>query len=224
MSVRRSLAQSGNTQMEVATFVGFTVGKQRQTRLGSFSRIPQRTYVQGSEKMRSTRVRLSVSISALALSLSAWGGMAQAQTASSQDAATEVEEIIVTARRRAETLDQIPASADVVLGEQLDTRGVDSGKDLTRQVAGLQVIDNGTGVSDEFVIRGEGNTRQNNAESGSGLYRDGIFVPGGNIGGRNYVAADFFDIDRVEILKGPQGSYFGRNALGGAVNILTARP
>ena len=224
MSVRRSLAQSGNTPMEVVTFVGVTVGKQRQTRLGSFSRVPQRTYVQGSEKMRSTRVRLSVSISALALSVSGLGGAAEAQTTPRQDVATEVEEIIVTARRRIETLDDIPASADVITGEQLDERGVDSGKDLTRQVAGLQVIDNGTGVSDEFVIRGEGNTRQNNAEAGSGLYRDGIFVPGGNIGGRNYVAADFFDIDRVEVLKGPQGSYFGRNALGGAVNILTARP
>lgn len=182
--------------------------------------------------MISTRIRLSVSISVLALSLSAWGGMAQAQTAnrqvdqtpSRQDAASQLEEVIVTSRRRAESLDDIPASADVITGEQLDERGVDSGKDLTRQVAGLQVIDNGTGVSDEFVIRGEGNTRQNNAESGSGLYRDGVFVPGGNIGGRNYIAADFFDVDQVEVLRGPQGSYFGRNALGGAVNIISARP
>lgn len=135
-----------------------------------------------------------------------------------------LEEIVVTARKRAERLEEVPASITYFDEEYLRDLDVGSGKDLTRITPGLYVIDNGSGFNDEFLIRGEGASRQNNAETGSGLYRNGMFVPGGNAGGRNYVPVDFFDVGSVTVLRGPQGSFFGRNALGGAVNIVSKRP
>ncbi|MFN7359527.1 TonB-dependent receptor plug domain-containing protein, partial [Brevundimonas sp.] len=132
--------------------------------------------------------------------------------------------VVVTARRREERLEDVPASLSYFDSQYIEDLGVESGKDLTRITPGLYVIDNGSGFNDEFLIRGEGAARQNNAETGSGLYRNGVFVPGGNAGGRNFVPVDFFDVGSVTVLRGPQGSFFGRNALGGAVNIVSQRP
>ena len=132
--------------------------------------------------------------------------------------------IVVTARKREEQLEDVPASISFFDAQYLQDLSVGSGKDLTRVTPGLYVIDNGSGFNDEFLIRGEGASRQNNAETGSGLYRNGVFVPGGNAGGRNFIPVDFFDVGSVTVLRGPQGSFFGRNALGGAVNIISQKP
>lgn len=113
-------------------------------------------------------------------------------TPQSQDPqAMIVEEIIVTARKREERRDNVPASLSVFDQAQLRLMDVTSGKDLTRITPGAYVIDNGSGFNDEFLIRGEGAARQNNAETGVGLYRNGVFVAGGNAGGRNFVPIDF---------------------------------
>lgn len=135
-----------------------------------------------------------------------------------------IEEIIVTARKREERLDDVPVSITVFDQSYLEAMDVGSGKDLTRITPGAYVIDNGSGFNDEFLIRGEGAARQNNAETGVGLYRNGVFIAGGNAGGRNFVPIDFFDVGSVTVLRGPQGSFYGRNALGGAVDIFSRRP
>jgi len=168
------------------------------------------------------RVFLFVS-AAVAGMLGAASG-AKAQTAASQASQGGLEEVVVTARKRAERIEDIPTSVSFFDEQYLKDLDVTSGKDLTRITPGIYVIDNGSGFNDEFLIRGEGASRQNNAETGSGLYRNGMFIPGGNAGGRNYVPIDFFDVGSVTVLRGPQGSYFGRNALGGAVNIVSQRP
>jgi iron complex outermembrane receptor protein len=135
-----------------------------------------------------------------------------------------VEEIVVTARKRRERLSDIPSSIIYYDNQTLEDADVGTGKDLTRLTPGLSVIDNGSGFNDEFLIRGEGAARQNNAETGSGLFRNGVFIAGGNAGGRNFVPIDFFDVGSVTILRGPQGSFYGRNAVGGAVDIVSQRP
>lgn len=167
----------------------------------------------------------SVSLGVLVVALlSAEAAAAQDAPAPEEQPGVEEQDIVVVARRRAERLDLVPSSVDVVTGEQLRDAGVETGKDLSRLVPGVQVLDNGSGMNDEMIIRGEGATRQNNIEPGAGLYRDGIFIAGGNVGGRNFVGIDFFDVGQVEVLRGPQGSYFGRNAIGGVINIISARP
>lgn len=187
--------------------------------------------------MSATRIGLLMSAglaSVGAFSGSAWAqSVPPGQTGSNErpaptDAASDpvvvLDTVVVTARRREERLEDVPASLSYFDSQYIEDLGVESGKDLTRITPGLYVIDNGSGFNDEFLIRGEGAARQNNAETGSGLYRNGVFVPGGNAGGRNFVPVDFFDVGSVTVLRGPQGSFFGRNALGGAVNIVSQRP
>lgn len=181
--------------------------------------------------MSVTRVGLLMSV--CLASVGAFSGPARAQSGSpeqtggrdtSAQASVELDTIVVTARKREEQLEDVPASLSYFDSQYLQDLDVGSGKDLTRITPGLYVIDNGSGFNDEFLIRGEGAARQNNAETGSGLYRNGVFVPGGNAGGRNFIPVDFFDVGSVTVLRGPQGSFFGRNALGGAVNIVSQRP
>ena len=181
--------------------------------------------------MSTTRVGLLMSVclaSVGAVSGPAWAQSGSPEQTGSDDtsaqAGADLDTIVVTARRREERLEDVPASLSYFDAQYLEDLGVGSGKDLTRITPGLYVIDNGSGFNDEFLIRGEGAARQNNAETGSGLYRNGVFVPGGNAGGRNFVPVDFFDVGSVTVLRGPQGSFFGRNALGGAVNIVSQRP
>ena len=133
-------------------------------------------------------------------------------------------EIVVTARKREERIEDVPIAASAFSGDDLRAFGVQSGLDLTQFTPGVTAINNGSGLNNEFIIRGEGATRQNNAETGSGLYRDEMFIAGGNVGGRDFAPLDFFDAARIEVLRGPQGSYFGRNAVGGAVNVVSERP
>lgn len=165
------------------------------------------------------------SLAIAAALLTAGPAHAQQSPAPSQEpAAGEIAEIVITGRRRSESLEAVPASGDVLTSEVLEEAAIDTGRDLSRLVPGVQVLDNGSGMNDEMVIRGEGSTRQNNIEPGAGLYRDGMYIAGGNVGGRNFVRLDFFDLEQAEILRGPQGSYFGRNSLGGAINMISARP
>ena len=183
------------------------------------------------EVMSAARVGLLVSVCLASVGAFSGGAWAQSgspdQTGSNDtpaQAGANPDAIVVTARRREERLQDVPASLSYFDAQYLEDLDVTSGKDLTRITPGLYVIDNGSGFNDEFLIRGEGAARQNNAETGSGLYRNGVFVPGGNAGGRNFVPVDFFDVGSVTVLRGPQGSFFGRNALGGAVNIVSQRP
>ena len=147
-------------------------------------------------------------------------GASQSQSSTKEG----VEEIVVTARKRRERLSDVPSSITYFDNRMLEDADVGSGKDLTRLAPGLTVIDNGSGFNDEFLIRGEGAARQNNAETASGLFRNGVFIAGGNAGGRNFVPMDFFDVGSVIVLRGPQGSFYGRNAVGGAVDIISQRP
>ena len=64
---------------------------------------------------------------------------------------------------------------------------------------------------------------QTSADSGVGLYRDGAYVGGGAQGGRTFDRFDLFDVSQIEVLRGTQGALYGRDAVGGAINILIAR-
>jgi iron complex outermembrane receptor protein len=136
----------------------------------------------------------------------------------------QLEEVIVTARKRAERLQEVPSSGIALDAETLKELAVNDGKSLIAQAPGALVIDTGPSFDNEIIIRGAGAGRQTNAEVAAGLYRNGAFIAGGNLGGRNFNTMDFFDAERVEVMRGPQGALFGRNAVGGAINIISARP
>ncbi|MCP5432746.1 MAG: TonB-dependent receptor [Alphaproteobacteria bacterium] len=135
-----------------------------------------------------------------------------------------VDEIVVTARKRAERLQDVPIAVTAFSSDRLADRGIDDFKELFQLVPDAMTADLGASFSNEIIIRGQGAGRNVNSETATGIYRNGIFVAGGNIGGRNFNTMDLFDVARVEVLRGPQGALYGRNAVGGAVNVVTRRP
>jgi iron complex outermembrane receptor protein len=170
-----------------------------------------------SASARRTRKRLL-----LGAALSCLVGVAQAQAQASVAAATDpaisVGEVIVTAQRREERLRDVPITMTVRSGEALTAAGVDTIRDLHVVTPGLRIDRNG--VSVQPSIRGitalDGNPGN---DANVSIYVDGVYRP--NPAANNF---DFPDVDRIEVLKGPQGTLFGRNATGGAIRIQTIRP
>ena len=130
-----------------------------------------------------------------------------------------IEEIIVTATKRGDTaLMETPISINVVTGEDLKFRQIRNLEDLRSSVSGVY-IDEGSSIP-KISIRGIGLDNFNvQAENGITTYVDGVIIQRANaaLGG-------FLDLAQVEVLKGPQGSAFGRNATGGSINLITAKP
>ena len=138
-----------------------------------------------------------------------------------QDAAEESDEVVVTAQRREQLLSRVPISVQAVATEQLQTAGVTSPLDLPSVVPGLTTSPGATaGAFFTPFIRGVGaNSTAIGNDPSVALFIDGIY--------QSDKAANVFafnDIERIEVLRGPQGTLFGRNATGGAVNIVTRRP
>ncbi|MFP6662602.1 MAG: TonB-dependent receptor, partial [Deltaproteobacteria bacterium] len=128
-----------------------------------------------------------------------------------------IEEIVVSARRRNERLEEIPVAVTALTPSDLTEAGVTSILDIGALVPNLQVINSGAGAS--FVIRGIGAFPAPYFDQGTGLYLDGVYIPRqqGNV-------TEMIDIRQIEVLRGPQGTLFGKNSAGGAIKITTASP
>lgn len=135
-----------------------------------------------------------------------------------------VDEVTVTARRIEENLQDAPVSVAAFSAESLEKRQIDSTKDLDKVTPNLQFADNatlaGNNNSSQVFIRGIGQIDPTSTvDPGVGLYIDDVYM-GQSVGG----TMDFRDIGGVQILRGPQGTLFGRNTIGGAVLIATVEP
>lgn len=129
-----------------------------------------------------------------------------------------LEEIVVTSTRRTERLQETGASVSAFTGEALDARGLRTFEDLNRGVSSLHIA-RYQGESSVF-IRGIGTpVIIAGNDSAAGTYLDGVFLSRAAA-----IGPTFFDIERVEVLKGPQGTLYGRNATSGAINIITRDP
>jgi iron complex outermembrane receptor protein len=160
---------------------------------------------------------LWLSASVLAL---AWGGAAAAQDAPPRDttAESQVDEVVVTAERRATNLQQTPIAATVMTGETLEKKGITSIDQLQFVTPGAVINNFGQGI--DFNIRGIGKSEHNSQTlTGVITYRDGIATFPGYFTGEPY-----YDIASIEILRGPQGTFVGQNATGGAVFVNTNNP
>lgn len=137
-----------------------------------------------------------------------------------EQASSGIDEIIVTAQRKSESAQKAAIAIDAVTGDALLRQGIAQAEDITKSVPAITVA-NGGGSNTSIFIRGVGNIT-------SSSYNDPAVVPSydGVVLGRAAGAfgAAFYDLARVEVLKGPQGILYGRNATGGAVNIIPARP
>ena len=143
-------------------------------------------------------------------------GQAHAQSAST---GSTLEEVVVTARKREESLQSIPVAVSAISGENLAREGIREPADLARIVPSLNIqgTTGSTGTGMILSIRGQqASDVLLTLSTPVGLYEDSVNIPhpvGSNIA--------FFDLQRVEVLKGPQGTLYGRNTTGGAINIIT---
>ena len=143
---------------------------------------------------------------------------AEAQT----DAATVGEsapdgEIIVTARKRSERLQDVPLSIAAVSGQTMQEQGVRKIEDLQTKVPNLKMTE--TGIGSNIAIRGIFSGVNQGFEQSVGTYIDGI-----HYGRAQQSRAPFLDVQRVEVLRGPQSILFGKNSIAGALNIISAQP
>lgn len=139
-------------------------------------------------------------------------------------AAGDVGEVVVTARRRAEQLRDVPAAVTAITEADRQGLVLDRMEDYLRQIQGVTLVTSGPEYLNDISIRGQGSGRVGFTETATGLYRDGLYNSGGGFGGRSLTRMDLFDNARVEVLRGPQGALFGRNAVGGAVNVIANAP
>ena len=122
----------------------------------------------------------------------------------------QLEEIVVTATRRETNLQDTPVSIQAFTSEQLELGGITNGRDLGIMVPNVVLNPNTGGAQSNFYVRGL---------PGVGLYVDGVWQDG-----FGFQQMDFTEMERIEVLRGPQGTLFGRNTNGGAVNMTTKKP
>lgn len=137
---------------------------------------------------------------------------------------TEVGEVVVTSRKREERLVDVPAAVTAITTADRENLVVEDIDDYLRQVPGATLVASGPVYMNDITIRGQGGGRLGFSESATGLYRDGLYMAGGGFGGRSLGQLDYLDAARVEVLRGPQGALFGRNSVGGAINVVTQVP
>lgn len=154
-------------------------------------------------------------------------GAARAQTPvrppASSDATT-VDEVVVTARRRNEQLRDVPAAVTSITAEQRDALVLDGMQDYVRQIPSATLVNSGPEYLNDFSLRGQGGGRLGFSETSTGVFKDGAYSAGGGFGGRSLNRLDLFDIERLEVLRGPQGALYGRNSVGGALNVIAVKP
>lgn len=169
-----------------------------------------------------SRSALLVGVAALALSSSPTVAQEAEQTEAQQPRGLNV--IVVTAQKREEGLQDTPIAITAVSGEALTARGAEDISNLQSITPNL-VFDTTapvSGVSSGAIvfIRGVGQTDfQLTTDPGVGTYVDGVYISR-SVGG----VLDVLDLERVEVLRGPQGTLFGRNTIGGAISLVTKRP
>lgn len=137
--------------------------------------------------------------------------------AAAADSSAQLDEIVVTARRRAESLQNVPVTVAVVNAAALETRGIHTEADLQLAIPGLTVRTSNNSNELNYVIRGESVDAYSGSPPGVQPYIDEVPFP-------VMSSTPFYDLESVQAVKGPQGTLFGRNSTGGAVLFQTATP
>jgi outer membrane receptor protein involved in Fe transport len=138
-----------------------------------------------------------------------------------QDAAEEdqggLEEIVVTAQKRAESLSDVPISIAAVGGDDIDAKGTANLEQLSSSVPNLRITQ--TGIANRIAIRGISSGDNKGFEQSAAMFVDGVYY-----GRDQLVRMPIVDVERVEVLRGPQPTLFGKNAIAGAISIINRKP
>jgi iron complex outermembrane receptor protein len=171
--------------------------------------------------IKKSGIYLSVAIALLTLGLTALPVYSQEQQQETSERETGLETIVVTAERRAENLQEVPVSVSAFTASSIERRQIDSTLDVVRSVPNL-VGSNNVGISSatSLFMRGVGQDESISTQDPAvGTYVDGVYIS-------RQVANNsmLYDIERIEVLRGPQGILYGRNTSGGAIKIITKDP
>jgi iron complex outermembrane recepter protein len=150
----------------------------------------------------------------------AYGANVHAQiVTASADAPASLEVVIVTAERRAESVQDTPIAISAFTGESLQELGLTTVEDLAEVTPSLQIF--AEQINNEaYIIRGIGRSNEDlTTDSGVAVYINDVYIAQ-----PAEANAAFYDIERVEVLRGPQGTLYGKNAVGGVINLITRKP
>ncbi|BFM14465.1 TonB-dependent receptor [Maricurvus nonylphenolicus] len=167
--------------------------------------------------MNSHKKRFAAPVSLLAASIALASHGVSAQ---GNDDAFLLEEIVVTAQKREQNLQDVPIAVSAFSGEQLQEAVVKDIFDLKNSAPGLQTVQEQNNSSSGFRVRGIGTSGQNfGLESAVGMYVDGVYRAR-----QSAMIGEMIDVEAVEILRGPQGTLFGKNTPAGAIQFRTVAP
>lgn len=152
----------------------------------------------------------------LASVLAPVAGLAQDEPASGGKK-LQLEEVLVTAQKRVETLGDVPVSVTALSGDKMANAGINNLSDLSEYTPNFKLVD--SGLIPNVYMRGVGSGSNQGFELSVGIFADGI-----HLGRPHQTRAAFMDVERVEVLRGPQSILFGKNAIAGALSVISARP
>ena len=186
-------------------------------------------YTRHRSSTSSTHFSLSLLTWALAGVISGYAGIVQADPASDPktdrpavgNEGSKLEEVIVTAQKRKESLQKTPIAITALTARDLETMRIDNLMDMTNKLPSVNIVPfTGNRAAPNLSIRGmSNNDSQSTKDSAFGIYIDGVPI-GRGVG----LASDIADLERVEVLRGPQGTLYGRNTTAGAINFITVKP
>ena len=169
---------------------------------------------------------LLASVAAPCFAQTAAGSSGEPADSAEADTPTSADDIVVTATRQATSLNKVPLSVVAITPQQMDTQGLRNIGDITRVTPGIALTPAaGTagvaGTNQVISIRGISSVV---GSPTTGIYIDDTPIQGRPLGSANNVYPQLFDLERVEVLRGPQGTLFGAGAEGGAIRFITPRP
>lgn len=139
---------------------------------------------------------------------------AQEQQAASDYA---LEEVLVTARKKTENLQMVPDTVAVLSGDTVERANIVAARDITMRMPNVSIVESLSPTSTFIIVRGISSVR--NSEPAVAVVVDGV-----QVGSASEISQSYYDIEQIELLKGPQGALYGRNALGGALIITSKKP
>jgi iron complex outermembrane receptor protein len=159
-------------------------------------------------------------VSRVAIALSLISIPAAAQEAAAPAPSSGLEEIVVTAQKRSENLKEIPMAVSVLSGAALAESHIEGFEDITRAIPGVSFGAGGAPGLDNIEIRG---VSSNSGSATVGVYLDEVSITEKNLF-NGQVEPRLFDIDRVEVLRGPQGTLYGASSMGGTLRFISKKP
>jgi len=159
------------------------------------------------------------SLLAASVSIAAVAAMAQPAFAAEGSGTTVIEELVVTAQKKEEAIQDVPIAVSAFSQDSLAKSKIDGGPNLVLAIPNVN-FSKGNFTGYNFQIRGIGSKLvAGSGDSGTGIHQNNVPLIANNL-----FETEFYDVERVEVLRGPQGTLYGRNATGGVVNMITNKP